>query len=156
MGSPPDNSRDVFEILLTREAELRERHADRYGQLIRMAGMIDQKASSMLTYLAVLLAGVSVLLVGGTDTGLPRGAYGLLLAFEFGVVFFAAFLFLSAAQVTSMRPMLRPTTDETMVAMQQLIGGRVKRFRLGYWLTIFASAMFAALILARIVGQYFL
>ena len=147
---------EVFDKTMANNLMLLEQHGARYGQLLRMGGMIDQKSSSMLTYLAILLAGASILVVGGDETGIERGIFGLLVAFEFVIVFAAAFLFLSCARTISHAHLQGEDPEEMMDGGMAIISGRYARFQVGYWLTVAASAIFAVLIAARVFGQYFL
>jgi len=147
---------DIFEKAMANNIQLAEKHGTRYGQLLRVGGMIDQKSSSMLTYLAILLAGVSILIVGGGESPVGRGLFGALVAFEFFIVFVAAFLFLSCVRTISFTPLQRDDPEEMMELGFTLINGRFARFNVAYWLTVTASIIFAVLITARMLGQYFL
>lgn len=147
---------DVFDKAMAKEAALRYSGDERFGQFIRMAAMMDQKSSSMLTYLAILLAGVSILLVGGGEAGIAPGLMGVLLSIEFGMVFLAAFLFLSCARTVSFSVLVRGNVEESMEIMAQLLSGRYARFGVAFVLTVVASGLFAMLIAIRIAAQYFL
>ncbi len=147
---------EMYDRATANNVMLAEKYGVRYGQMLRMGAMLDQKSSSMLTYLAILLAGVSILLVGGDEMGIGRGLFGVIVAFEFLIVFVAAFLFLSCARTISFGPLLRDDPEEMMTLGYAMISGRFARFNVGYWLTVTASIIFAALITARMLGQYFL
>jgi len=147
---------DVFEKTMANNVMLTEKYGAQYGQLLRIGGMIDQKSSSMLTYLAILLAGVSILIVGGGDMGVGRGVFGAFVALEFFIVFVAAFLFLSCVRTISFAPLQVDDPEEMMELGYAMISGRFARFGVAYWLTGAASALFAVLITARMLGQYFL
>lgn len=118
--------------------------------------LLDQKATSMLTYLAILLAGMSVILVGGdveTDREWVSVAF---LSILFGMVFVSAFLCLS---VTILK--LAPRRDEQNLGDLPEIrmrdaSGRVWRFQAAFWLTVASSVGFAVLVFTRLLSQHFL
>ena len=147
---------DVFQRTMTNNVMLTEKYGAQYGQLLRVGAMIDQKSSSMLTYLAILLAGVSILIVGGGESPVGRGIFGALVALEFFIVFVAAFLFLSCVRTISFAPLQVDDPEEMMELGYAMISGRFARFGVAYWLTVAASVIFAVLISARMLGQYFL
>jgi hypothetical protein len=147
---------DVFEKAMGNNIVLAEQHGARYGQLLRIGGMIDQKSSSMLTYLAILLAGVSILIVGGGETGVRRGMFGVLVAIEFFIVFVAAFLFLSCVRTISFTAFRGASPEAMLDRGMMMISGRFARFQVAYWLSVGASVLFAVLMFARLLAEYFL
>jgi len=150
-----DRAASTYKALLESEEVALEKYGARHAQLARQAAMIDQKASSMLTYLAILLAGVSIFLVGADETSAGLNIAGVLVLVAFVTIFTAAFLFLSCARLVSVRPMLADSPDELMENMYRLLGLRYFRFQLGFRLTIVASALFAVLVGLRLFSTYF-
>ena len=121
--------------VLDSDARAMEENGARYSQLVRQASLIDQKSSSMLTYLAILLAGVSILFVGGNGEDESLGLIDVLMMIEFVIVFAAAFVFLSCAKMVSFKHLLFDEVDELLETAHKLISGRYTRFRLGFTLT---------------------
>lgn len=109
----------------------------------------------MLTYLAILLAGVSIFFVGADRQSESMDLMDILMMIEFIIVFAAAFLFLSCAKLVSLKAVLSDDVDEILENMHRIMSGRSTRFRLAFALTVIASAGFAVLIFFRILGTYF-
>lgn len=118
--------------------------------------LLDQKATSMLTYLAILLAGMSVILVGGNAGSDSNWALGAFISILFGMLFLSAFLCLSVAIFKT-----APSGDDLVLedlpeTRMRDASGRVWRFQAAYWLTVTSSAGFAILVFMRMLNQYFL
>lgn len=146
----------IFDEIMASNVMLVEQYGERYGQILRMGAMLDQKSSSMLTYLAILLAGVSILLVGESEASAVSGVIGVLITLEFVIVFTAAFLFLSCARTMSFSILRRDDAEEMFALGMAMINGRFARFNVGFTLTVAASILFAVLIFTRLLSQYFL
>jgi len=151
------NEKHISELKrgLDGDALAREHRGQRHGQLVRQGSLIDQKSSSMLTYLAILLAGVSIFFVGADRQSESMDLMDILMMIEFIIVFAAAFLFLSCAKLVSLKAVLSDDVDEILENMHRIMSGRSTRFRLAFALTVIASAGFAVLIFFRILGTYF-
>ncbi len=118
--------------------------------------LLDQKATSMLTYLAILLTGVSVVLVGG-DTGTDSNwALGAFITILFGMLFLSAFLCLSVAIIKKAPSGDDQNLEDLPETRMRDASGRVWRFQAAYWLTVASSAGFAILVFTRMLNQYFL
>jgi len=146
-----DGSNQLLEARLAAGGELDE--------LLRGAGVLDNKSGLMLTYLAILLAGISIFLAGGESAvtfGLPRAIFGLGIALLFGAVIASALLCFSCTIMIDVRKYRDIDQDELMTTMFTLMYHRVRRFMLAYWLTVAASVAFAALLFATILNQYFI
>lgn len=147
---------DVFDKAMANNVMLAEQFGQRYVQMLRLGAMLDQKSSSMLTYLAILLAGVSVLLVGESEAGAASGVMGGLIALEFAIVFAAAFLFLSCARTSSFSILQGEDAEAVFAQGMAMINGRFARFNVGFALAVIGSFLFAVLVFIRIAAQYFL
>jgi len=118
--------------------------------------LLDQKATSMLTYLAILLAGMSVIITSG-DAGTGDGWVAVaFVSILFGMLFLSAFLCLSVSMIK-----LAPRGDDVIIEdlpekRMRDASGRVWRFQAAYWLTVASSAGFAVLVFTRVLDQYFL
>lgn len=146
-----DGSNHLLGVRLAAGGELDE--------LMRGASVLDNKSGLMLTYLAILLAGISIFLAGGESAvtfGLPRAVFGFGIALLFGAVIASALLCFSCTIMIDVRKFRDIDQDELMTTMFKLMYHRVRRFMLAYWLTVAASVAFAALLFATILNQYFL
>ena len=116
--------------------------------------LLDQKATSMLTYLAILLAGMSVILVGGDAWADTNWVLVVFVSTLFGMLFLSAFLCLSVSMIK-----LAPRGDKLIPEdlpekRMRDASGRVWRFQAAYWLTVASSVGFAVLVFARLFDQF--
>jgi len=118
--------------------------------------LLDQKATSMLTYLAILLAGVSVILVGSDTRAGPDWVSVAFLSVLFGMLFLSAFLCLSVTTLKLAPRGGKEVQEGTPNIRIRDASGRVWRFQAAFWLTAASSVGFAVLVFTRMFGQYFL
>jgi len=143
-----------FQEALPKFQEMRRLVDGEFEILDRIGRLIDQKATSMLTYLAVLVAGGSIMFVSEDESHL---AVGLAFMVLFGMVFAAAFLCLSVTSITTTSGVFKGRTPEqSRDFATRVVCAREARFNLAYRLTVLASGLFAVLIFMRVFAQYFL
>ena len=117
--------------------------------------LLDQKATSMLTYLAILLAGMSILLVGGNTGAEREWVWVAFLSIQFGMLFLSAFLCLSVTILKLAPREGKETFEGTPQTRMRDASGRVWRFQAAYWLSVASSAGFAVLVFTRLLSQFF-
>jgi len=151
MFRPDEKKLEAFRSSLSQFQDLMRQGGDEILTLDRIARLIDQKATSLLTYLAIILAGVSIMFVGGSNNDGYGWAFTIAFTILFGIIFTAAFLCLSVTSiVTGSRVFNGRTTEEVLEHMTIVIAARESHFRLSYRLTVVSSGLFAVLVFFRL------
>ena len=124
--------------------------------LLRAQSDLDQKASSTLTFIGLLLAAVSILLVGGGEV---TGRFQILFYFGLGLIFTAAFsaalLCLSCFNFRGPEEDMDSSFDEVLEGMARAAISRKKRFVFALRLTFGSAVAFIPVVflyLARAMG----
>jgi len=131
-----------------------------YLEQARVSALLDQKATSALTFLALLLAGASLVLATSTGAdmeGVSRAIWGIIVLMLYGAIFAAAFLCLSCTRLLSIKDAVAQVDEQgQFLPMPDVLAGRYVRFVWAFWFTVAASALLFVIIVFRVVAEYFL
>ena len=123
-----------------------------FDRLLHYQENLDQKASSTLTFLGLLLAAVSILLVGGERvTGSLETPFYLGLGILFAAAFVAALLCLSIFHIIGPETNLNAEVDDILEKLARASINRSKRYALALKLTFASAIAFAILVLVYLV-----
>ena len=141
-----------------RVREIVERDGNAMDLLLRFHEEVDQKASSTLTFLGLLLAGMSFFAVGFGEAAISGGLRVAIYAGTgavFALAFVAAVLCLTCFNMTGPEDVPDHTVDEILELMARISRSRRKRYIVALACTVAAAILFATVVLLYLATTLF-